>query len=125
VGVITASAQSIGNTWDTRRTLSGAPLTNGTTLDQLIAAGVTVAVGLKEDWMVRDLGFAAGTAYHNGEGRITEAEALDLVSTNVYKVLGVEIPEDSHFIVHEGNPLDIGSRVKAVGSGNGKVAVFV
>ncbi|KAL2206186.1 carbohydrate esterase family 9 protein [Sarocladium strictum] len=125
VGVIVSPAQSTGDTWDARRTLSGAPLTNGTTLDQLLAAGVTTAIGLKEDWMVRDLGLAAGIAYHNGEGRVSEAAALDLVSTNVYKILGGEVENDTHFVVHEGSPLDIGSRIKAVGSGNGKVAVFV
>lgn len=125
VGVIVAPSQSSGDTWDTRRTLPGAPLTNGTTLDQLVSAGVTAAIGLKEDWQVRDLGLFAGIAYHNGEGRVTEAEALDLVSTNVYKILGGQVKEDSHFIVHEGSPLDIGSRVKAVASGNGKVSVFV
>ncbi|KAK0388346.1 hypothetical protein NLU13_4591 [Sarocladium strictum] len=125
VGVIVAPSQSIGNTWDARRTLTGAPLSNGTTLDQLLSAGVTAAIGLKEDWMVRDLGLQAGVAYHNGEGRVSEAEALDLVSTNVYKILGGEIKEDTHFVVHEGSPLDIGSRVKAVASGNGRVSVFV
>lgn len=125
VGVIVAPAQSTGDVWDARRTLSGAPLTNGTTLDQLISAGVTTAIGLQEDWMVRDLGLLAGIAYQNGEGRVGEKEALDLVSSNVYRILGGEVKDDAHFIVHEGNPLEIGSRVKAVGSGNGRVAVFV
>lgn len=125
VGVIVAPSQSSGDTWDARRTLSGAPLTNGTTLDQLISAGVLTAIGLKEDWMVRDLGLLAGVAYQNGEGRISEGEALRLVSSNVYQILGSDLKHDTHFVVHEGSPLEIGSRVKAVGSGNGKVAVFV
>lgn len=128
VGVILLPLQSVGATWDQRRALSGAPLTNGTAIDILVEAGVTAAVGLQEDWLIRDLGFEAGTAYKNGNGRISEKAALDLVSTNVYKILGVETAkaEDSgHFIVSEGSPLEVGSRIKAIGAGRSKVAVYV
>ncbi|KAL6890884.1 carbohydrate esterase family 9 protein [Trichoderma evansii] len=128
VGVILLPLQVHPNNWDQRRTLPGAPLTNGTTIDYLLDAGVKVAIGLFEDWYVRDLGFEAGKAYHNGNGRLGEKAALDLVSVNAHKILGAKLPEDQakgHFIVSEGSPLDIGSRIKAVGSGRDKVAVFV
>lgn len=128
VGVILQPLQPLPLSWDQRRALSGAPLTNGTAADWLVTAGVTVAVGLPEDWYVRDLGFEAGTAYRNGNGRFTEKSALDLVSRNIYKILGVEVNDDedkSHFIISEGSPLDIGSRIKAIGAGRGKVSVFV
>ncbi|KAK5994615.1 hypothetical protein PT974_05095 [Cladobotryum mycophilum] len=127
-GVILLPLQAHPNTWDQRRTLPGAPLTNGTTIDFLLDAGVTVAIGLAEDWYVRDLGFEAGAAYHNGNGRLTEKEALDLVSVNPHKILGGEVPKDQakeHFIVSEGSPLNIGSKVKAVGAGRGTVAVYM
>lgn len=132
VGVILLPLQAAAATWDQRRSLSGAPLTNGTTIDWLLDAGVTAAIGLPEDWYIRDLGFEAGFAYHNGNGRLIEKAALDLVSGNIYKILGVggkdvfsKEAAKGHFIVSEGSPLDIGSRIKAVGGGRGKVAVFV
>ncbi|RFU81372.1 carbohydrate esterase family 9 [Trichoderma arundinaceum] len=127
VGVILLPLQAHPNNWDQRRSLPGAPLSNGTTIDYLLDAGVTVAIGLPEDWYVRDLGFEAGTAYHNGNGRLSEKRALDLVSVNVHKILGGKLPEaqeKGHFIVSEGSPLNIGSRIMAVGAGRDTVAVF-
>ncbi|KFA52757.1 hypothetical protein S40293_00862 [Stachybotrys chartarum IBT 40293] len=127
VGVILSPLQSTGGAWDQRRVLTGAPLTNGTNVDVLVAAGVTTAVGLEEDWQIRDLGFAAGIAFKNGNGKISEKEALDLVSVNIYKILGAELPEaeaKKHFIVSEGSPLEIGSRIKGIGAGSGTVRVF-
>ncbi|KAK2590074.1 hypothetical protein QQS21_012247 [Conoideocrella luteorostrata] len=128
VGVVLLPLQPMPTSWDSRRALSGAPLTNGTAADWLVAAGVTVAIGLPEDWYVRDLGFEAGAAYRNGGGHFTEKSALDLVSSNIYKILGVDVPAEEnkgHFIVSEGSPFGIGSRIKAVGSGMGKVSVYV
>ncbi|KYK62033.1 hypothetical protein DCS_03178 [Drechmeria coniospora] len=133
VGVILLPLQATALTWDARRTLPGAPLTNGTAVDWLVAAGVTVAVGLPEDWRVRDLGFEAGVAYRNGNGRISEKAALDMVSINVHTILDAKADEDAegagdagqgHFMVSEGSPLEIGSRIKAVGTGRGSILAF-
>lgn len=126
VGVVLAPAESYATGWDQRRALSGAPLTNGTAVDKLVDAGVVTAIGLEEDWLIRDLALLAGRAYRNGEGRLSEKDALALVSANVYKILGIDVPKakDGHFIVSEGSPLEIGSRVKAVGGGLGRVSVF-
>lgn len=126
VGVILAPLQSYATSWDQRRALSGAPLTNGTAIDVLIDAGVTTAIGLEEDWLVRDLGLLAGIAYQNGGGKLSEKSALGLVSGNLYKILGAKEPkvEEGHFVVYEGSPLEIRGRVKAVGGGLGRVSVF-
>lgn len=127
VGVILTPLQSKAEYWDSRRALSGAPLTNGTSIDRLVDAGVLTAVGLKGDWMVHSLALEAGIAYKNGEGRLTQKAALDLVSTNIYKILGGDVEEardSGHFIVWEGNPLEIGSRIKAIGSGKDHIDVF-
>ncbi|KAI5457764.1 hypothetical protein BGZ63DRAFT_364196 [Mariannaea sp. PMI_226] len=127
VGVILAPLQSIGEAWDTHRVLTGAPLTNGTTIDVLIDAGVVVAIGLHEDWELHDLGFAAGTVFKNAGGRLSEKAALDLISTNIYQILGLknnEAQDEGHFVVSEGSPLEVGHRIKAVGSGKKEVAVF-
>ncbi|ERT01695.1 hypothetical protein HMPREF1624_02948 [Sporothrix schenckii ATCC 58251] len=126
VGVVLAPLQSYATEWDQRRALTGAPLTNGTAVDILVDAGVVVGIGLEEDWVVRDLGLLAGIAYRNGGGRLSERAALALVSTNLDSLLGLEkkAAATPHFVVHEGNPLAINSRVKAVGNGQGRLTVF-
>lgn len=126
VGVVLAPFQSYRTSWEQRRALTGAPLTNGTAVDVLIEAGVVVGIGLEEDWVVRDLGLLAGIAYANSGGRLSERAALALVSTNIDTMLGPKGSSSSskHFVVHEGNPLSIDSRVKAVAGGQGKMTVF-
>ncbi|KAK3305970.1 uncharacterized protein B0T15DRAFT_494100 [Chaetomium strumarium] len=126
VGVILAPIFSYATSWDQRRALTGAPLTNGTGVDKLLDAGVLTGIGLEEDWVVRDLGLLAGTVWKNGEGRVDERGALEMVGGNLYKMLGLEEPrvEDGHFVVWEGSPLDIAGRVKAVGGGRGFVDVW-
>lgn len=129
VGVVLAPFESFCADWEQRRCLTGAPLTNGTAVDALVAAGVTVAVGAEEDWRVRMLGLQAGIARRNSGGRIGRREALALVSANVYKMLGIEEGSLSgggsdHFVVWEGDPLEIGARVKAVGGGLGVTTVM-
>jgi len=88
-----------------------------------------VGVGLPEDWRVRDLGLEAGTALRNGARRLNEREALALVGANIHKILGVKADDEGaerrHFVVSEGSPLEIGGRIKAVGTGRGEVLVYV
>lgn len=126
VGVVLSPLLSYRTTWDQRRALTGAPLTNGTAVDRLIKAGVLVAIGLEEDWVVRDLGLLAGIASKNSGGEIDETQALDLVGANVYQLLGLEEDKDDvdEFVVFEGSPLEVGSHVRAVGTGLGEVKVF-
>ncbi|KAH9904282.1 hypothetical protein F4778DRAFT_57923 [Xylariomycetidae sp. FL2044] len=78
-------------TWDQARSLTGAPLTNGTAVDALAAAGVKFALGIEEDWEVRDVGLMAGIAHRNSGGAITEEEALGLVGGNVLEILGLDV----------------------------------
>ncbi|EON97072.1 putative carbohydrate esterase family 9 protein [Phaeoacremonium minimum UCRPA7] len=128
VGVVLAPFQSYATSWDQRRALSGAPLTNGTAIDLLLDAGVVTAIGLEEDWIIRDLALLAGKAYKNGGGRLSEKGALALISSNIYKMLGVSEPKaldgTGHFVVFEGSPFDIDSRIKAVGGDGARISVF-
>ncbi|SPO06749.1 uncharacterized protein DNG_09443 [Cephalotrichum gorgonifer] len=125
VGVVLAPLLSYGVSWDQRRALTGAPLTNATVVDALISAGVVTAIGLEEDWIVRDLSLLAAIAYTNSGGKIDAPEAMGLISRNIYKMLGLEEPKwFEHFVVHEGSPLQIDSRVKAVGDGTGHLHIF-
>ncbi|CAJ2509341.1 Uu.00g143670.m01.CDS01 [Anthostomella pinea] len=130
VGVVLSPLLSYRSTWDQRRALTGAPLTNGTAVDALVAAGVITAIGIEEDWLVRDVGLLAGIAYRNGGGAIGEREALEMVGGNVYDMLGLKgggggVGVRDEFVVFEGSPLEVGARVRAVGDGTGNVSVLV
>ncbi|KAG9243939.1 amidohydrolase [Calycina marina] len=124
VSVILAPLLEYSRFWDARRSLTGAPLTNGTAIDALLDAGVLTAVGTTpgESWEVRDMNLLAGIAYRNSGGRLSQSQALGLVGKNFEKILGVRTPEDE-FVVFEGSPLEIGGRVKAVGS-QGRVSIY-
>lgn len=127
VGIVLAPLLAYSETWDQRRSLTGAPLTNGTVIDVLHAAGVKVAIGTKEDWETRDLYLSAGTAFANGGCKISEKEALAFVSYNIYDMLGLKNKSDAgkdEFVVFDGNPLEINSRIRAVADGRGEVNVW-
>ncbi|KAF2644518.1 amidohydrolase [Massarina eburnea CBS 473.64] len=130
IPVVLAPLLPHSQTWDQKRTLTGAPLTNGTTINVLLDAGVLVAISVEELWETRDLGLLAGIAYANSEQRLDFKEALDLVGANVYKALGIgEVEKDGdeegkEWVVWEGNPLEIGSRIRGVGTGDGKTSVW-
>ena len=127
VGVVLAGLQPYAETWDQRRSLTGAPLTNWTAIDILQAAGVSIAIGTDEDWETRDLYLSAGIAYANGGGWISEKDALAFVSSNIYDMLNLKSDHHSwsnEFVVFEGNPLQIDSQIRAVADGRGKVSLW-
>ncbi|KAL1590809.1 hypothetical protein WHR41_00429 [Cladosporium halotolerans] len=127
VSIVLAPPFPYAESWDQRRSLTGAPLTNGTAIDVLLEAGVNLALGTAEDWQTRDLYLFAGIAHANGGGKINEKEALGLVSGNVYEMLGLEgLKGDwrDEWVVSEGHPLQIPSRIVAVADGNGEVDVW-
>ncbi|KAF2773038.1 hypothetical protein EJ03DRAFT_380292 [Teratosphaeria nubilosa] len=122
VSVVLAPLQPYAVSWDQRRSLTGAPITNATAIDILHAAGVRVAISTTEgwDWETRDLALSAGIAYANGGGRISEREALGFVSGNLFAMLGLEEEEGAgEFVVVDGSPLRIEGRVRGVADGRG------
>ncbi|TKA76233.1 hypothetical protein B0A55_06386 [Friedmanniomyces simplex] len=126
--VILAPLLPYSVTWDQRRSLTGAPITNGTAVDILHAAGVKVGISTSEDWEIRDLDLLAGIAHTNSGGKISEAEALKMVSSNIYEMLGLsakEVDRRDEFVVYESNPLHIDSRVRAVADGRGMVNAWI
>ncbi|CAI6337929.1 unnamed protein product [Periconia digitata] len=132
IPVVLAPLLPHAQTWDQRRSLTGAPLTNGTTLNYLLDAGVLVGVGVEEIWETRDLGLVAGTAFANSEGRLGFEGALDLVGRNLYKMLGVEgrdsekeEEEVKEWVVWEGSPLEVGGRVRGVSGFEGNMWVWM
>lgn len=125
-GVVLAPLQSYCTVWEQRRCLTGAPLTNGTAVDVLHAAGVPVGIGLDEDWFVRDLGLLAGIARRNSGGKIGRREALGLVGQGIERMLAVKggIEGQGGFVVWEGDPLEVGARVKGISGRAGLVTIF-
>lgn len=127
IGVILSPLFSYAATWDQRRALTGAPLTNGTAVDALYFAGVKVAIGVDEDWEARDLFLQAGIVRTNSMGKINDTEALGMVSSKIWEMVGLEGHEEgslNEFVVHEGDPLGIESRVRVVVDGMGGVKVW-
>lgn len=123
VSVVLAPVFAYANSWDLRRSLTGAPVTNGTTIDALIDAGVLTAIASTQSSEVRNLPLLAGIIYRNSEGRLSEDDALALVGKNLETILRFKGPRDEEFVVFEGHPLEIDSRIKAVGS-RGRVSVY-
>lgn len=125
VPVVLAPLLPFAQSWDQRRSLPGAPLSNGTAIDILLDHGVEVAVGVNEEWETRGLRFMAAWAWANSQGRLNESQALDLVGKNVYDILGLDVGvEVENWLVWDGNPLDIGSRLVAVGT-QGRVTAWM
>jgi hypothetical protein len=127
ISVILDPLQPHQGSWDQKRCLTGAPLTNGTTLNYLLDAGVLAGISVEEVWESRDLGLLAGIAYANSEGRLSLEQSFDLVGKNIYKALGISEPKvngKDEYVVWEGNPLEIGSRVRAVSASNGEMNMW-
>jgi imidazolonepropionase-like amidohydrolase len=112
VSVVLAPLLAYSQSWDQRRSLTGAPLTNGTAIDALLDAGVVVAIGVSEVWETRDLKWMAGWAWNNRIGNLSEEEALDLVGRNIYKALGLKAETLEEFLIWEGSPFEIQGRLR-------------
>lgn len=85
-----------------------------------------LGISVEEMWETRDLGLLAGVAYANSEGRLSEKQALELVSSNIHDMLGLKKwkSEEREWVVWEGSPLEIGRRVRGIG-GLRKTSVWV
>jgi hypothetical protein len=129
IPVVLAPLRPYSQSWDQRRSLTGAPLTNGTAIDVLIDAGVLVGISVEEVWETRDLGLLAGIAFANSEGRLSFKSALDLVGGNFDRMLGLPkhgeeaAKASGNWAVWDGSPLEIGARLRGLGGG-GRAVVW-
>jgi imidazolonepropionase-like amidohydrolase len=112
ISVVLAPLLAYSQTWDQRRSLTGAPLTNGTAIDALLDAGVLVAIGVSEVWETRDLRWMASWAWTNRMGKLSEEEALALVGRNIYKALGLKSKTLDEFLIWEGSPFEIQGKLR-------------
>ncbi|KZT52269.1 hypothetical protein CALCODRAFT_476127 [Calocera cornea HHB12733] len=90
IGVILAPSRTYPGEWEKMRTLPGIPLTDETNISLLLAYNVTVAIGVVEEWEARNTRFDAIWAYRDAHGKISKRQALELVSYNVNKLLGLK-----------------------------------
>ncbi|KAI0355579.1 hypothetical protein OH77DRAFT_1424515 [Trametes cingulata] len=130
VGVIVNPVRSFPYTWDDRRVLPGPPLSADSLIGHLIKHNVTVGLGPygisalnhpgsadMASWSDRNLRFDAGQAMLDaGPGVLSKAEAFDLASVNVEKLLGLKIdPKERDLVATVGGDLlDFEGKVVAV-----------
>ncbi|KAL4247110.1 hypothetical protein ABKN59_001378 [Abortiporus biennis] len=127
IGVILNPAKSYPNEWDDARFLPGPPITNTSSVVELVKAGVTVGLGVQggnEAWLSR---FDATWAFVDSDEYLTKRQAYQMVSTNLEKLLGIEINDSERdlILVRGGDIFDAESRVVGVSIGvKGVVELF-
>ncbi|KAH8116643.1 composite domain of metallo-dependent hydrolase [Phellopilus nigrolimitatus] len=116
VGVVVVPSRPFPYTWEHRRILPGPPLTSDSAISLLLAHNVTVGIGIEESWSVRNTRFDAAWAALEAAGDITKIQALALASSNLEKLLGLEVDADLADLVatEAGDMFDFESKVVGV-----------
>ncbi|KAL5518561.1 hypothetical protein ACEPAH_244 [Sanghuangporus vaninii] len=116
VGVITVPSRPFPDTWERRRILPGPPITKDSAISLLLAHNVTVGIGIEEAWSARNTRFDVAWAALEASGEISKTQALALASTNLEKLLGLDVdPEWSDLVATErGDLFDFESKVVGV-----------
>ncbi|KAI7874120.1 composite domain of metallo-dependent hydrolase [Lichtheimia hyalospora FSU 10163] len=116
IAVILRPALCTPKQFDSLHCLTGAPLTDGTAAHVLFRNNVKVAVGVLYDGWARNLAWDAGwlsaTATGNGKQRISDADAMRFVTTNIQDIFfgPQQQQQASNFVIWSGNPLQLHSR---------------
>ena len=102
--------------WEIRNCLPGPPLSEKTSFQILLEAGVDVALGAWDDGLIVGMYWEASWAARGTE--LKEKDVVKLLSTDVERIFGIEYEDkDGHgggHVVFEGNPLDFGASVVAI-----------
>ncbi|KAH7889205.1 hypothetical protein F5I97DRAFT_486659 [Phlebopus sp. FC_14] len=93
VAVIVTQPKPYPETWDQRRFLPGPPLTSETLVATLLDAGVTVGIGLEDEYEARNLRFEVARIVLSSSATIDRTTALALATTNLEKALGLVAPD--------------------------------
>ncbi|KAF9566703.1 carbohydrate esterase family 9 protein [Agrocybe pediades] len=116
VGVILNPPRSFPLVWERRRILPGPPFTKNSSVVELLSNGVIIGVGCETISAARNLPFdIAWTAIESG-GRFSREQAMAIGSTNLLKLLGVEVDESKLELVASkgGELLSMQSKVAAI-----------
>ncbi|KAF8523832.1 hypothetical protein JB92DRAFT_3140680 [Gautieria morchelliformis] len=121
IGVILKPSKSFPVTWDERRILAGPPLTYDTPLTTLIENNVTVAIGVRDEFAARNTRFDVAWAALESNGRIGKSQAMKLATTNLERILGVNVsPSQRSYVAWKGgDAFDMTSKAVAVFSAIG------
>ncbi|KAL5535942.1 hypothetical protein ACEPAF_4036 [Sanghuangporus sanghuang] len=124
VGVILNPVRPFPATWDQRRILPGPPLSEESALVRLMRHNVTVGFGVAggnlpssiTPWAAHNTRFDVSWAHIEAGGQISESDALAIASTNVERLLGVDVDTSSQrdLVVTKGGGL-LNIEAKVVG----------
>ncbi|KAL1747501.1 hypothetical protein HDZ31DRAFT_80477 [Schizophyllum fasciatum] len=101
VGVLLTSARPAPVKWEGRRVIPGPPLTAETGVGVLLQHGVTVGVGVRETWDARNTRFEVAQLLYETPG-LDERTALQLVTSNVARLLGFRQTEKLDLVAYRG-----------------------
>ncbi|THH01236.1 hypothetical protein EW145_g6949 [Phellinidium pouzarii] len=116
VGVVVVPSRPFPYSWEHRRILPGPPLTRDSAISLLLAHNVTVGIGIEEAWSARNTRFDAAWAALEAAGDITKTQALALASSNLEKLLGLEVAAEQADLVatEAGDMFDLRSKIVGV-----------
>ncbi|KAI5118175.1 hypothetical protein M0805_008416 [Coniferiporia weirii] len=116
VGVVVVPSRPYPSNWDQRRILPGPPLTKDSAISLLLAHNVTVGIGIKDGWSARNTRFDAAWAALEVAGDITKTQALALASSNLEKLLGLDVEAELSDLVatEAGDMFDFESKIIGV-----------
>ncbi|KAH9943156.1 composite domain of metallo-dependent hydrolase [Epithele typhae] len=117
IGVILMPSRAFPWTWDERRNLPGPPLTNSTTLNELLKKRVKVGIGLGDMTHSQSMRFELGWAALDSDGLVDKKRAYELMSINLEKILDLEgwVGDVGELVAYEGGSgLDFTSRPVAI-----------
>ena len=120
--MIVSPARSYPGSWDSRRILPGLPLSPESLPVYLHNKGITVGLGITEEWMARNIRLDAAWTYINANASLSKAQAMEMVSSNLDKLLGLNSKENAGWVAWQGDFFAMDGRVKAV-RGEGQAAV--
>ncbi|KDR75826.1 hypothetical protein GALMADRAFT_69126 [Galerina marginata CBS 339.88] len=116
VGVLLNPARPFPYVWEDRRILPGPPISKHSAITELIAKNVLVGIGCEEIWSARNLPFDIAWAAIESGGGLSKEQALAIGSTNVLKLLGVDVEDAAIDLVatRGGDLLSFESKVAAI-----------
>ncbi|KAG7093103.1 hypothetical protein E1B28_009389 [Marasmius oreades] len=100
IGVVVTPTRPFPSTWESLRILPGPPLSEKTAVSTLLEHGVTVGIGVftgSGAWVARNVRWDAAWIALDSNGAISHAEALELASTKLEGLLGVDVEESDRF----------------------------
>ena len=117
IGVVVTRARSYPTDWDSRRIIPGPPLSKHTLPSFLTSRGVKVGLGIMEEWEARNIRNDAAWTF--ASGGFSKAQAIDLVSSNLAELLGLDDREsvrNTDWVAYQGDFFSLEGKVRAVGS---------